>query len=417
MKQVFQLGTFSIIGIGLVFASQWFILTQLGAGIETDAFFAAMTLPQLILAVISSSLTLVLIPLFSGENSQQIRHDTWIFLILIGSLFSFLACLFYISAGWWIPLSLPGFNKVAQELTIKLTHIQLIGMVFTAINAVQWASYHAKQQFLWVAFTPVLTRSTALLLLIWMLPRFGIIAAAWINLFEVGLQTLLLSPTLFPFVPLNLKSSVILVAWSRIKPLLLGTIYYKTDPMIDRFLLSSTHSGNLSLYYLAQQMYGAVSVVINKAIVIPLMPILSNLHKSGNKNDFLRLYYRKMSQIGLITVLGLVIVVTIGQNLLGLLIGYGNISATNVKQLWWIMIWLSGTFIGGMVGQVSSSSFYAVGDTTTPTRFGIISYTFYIPAKFALFHYFGVIGLALASSMFLLVNFFLQNYQLRKKYF
>ena len=69
------------------------------------------------------------------------------------------------------------------------------------------------------------------------------------------------------------------------------------------------------------------------------------------------------------------------------------------------------------MGAVSSSTFYASGDTTTPTRIGIYSYTIYIPAKFVSFYYFGVLGLALTTSGFFLVNLLLQIYFLKKKYF
>ena len=56
MKQAIQLGTLSAANIGVAFLFQWYVLTHLGPGIETDALFAGMTLPQLVLAVISGSL-------------------------------------------------------------------------------------------------------------------------------------------------------------------------------------------------------------------------------------------------------------------------------------------------------------------------------------------------------------------------
>jgi peptidoglycan biosynthesis protein MviN/MurJ (putative lipid II flippase) len=80
------------------------------------------------------------------------------------------------------------------------------------------------------------------------------------------------------------------------------------------------------------------------------------------------------------------------------------------------MICLGGMFFGGSVAQISSSSFYALGDTSTPTRFGIQSYTFYIPIKIAFYYYFGVLGLALTASLFFIVNFSFQHYMLKIKH-
>jgi len=417
VKLAIKLGTLSAANIGIAFLFQWYVLIQLGPGVETDALFAGMTIPQLVLAVISGSLMHVLVPLLAGESEDRLRHDAWGFLALIGGLFGLLAVLLYAAAPWWVPLTVPGFDKAGQMLTVELTRIQLIGMVFAAVNGVQWAAYHARQRFLWAEFTPILASVFALLLLIWALPRFGVIAAAWIGTLRMGAQTLLLTPGMGRPVRPDLKSAAIKEAWQRIKPLLLGTAYYKTDPLIDRFLLSTASSGSLSLYYLAQQIYGAASQVLNKAIAAPLVPILSKLHKAGDMKGFQHAYQRKLLAVGMISIAGLFVFGLIGQEILTFLVGQGNVSAGNIIELWWIMIWLGGMFVGSVMGQISSSSFYALGDTTTPTRIGIYSYTFYIPAKLALFYYFGVLGLALSTSMFFAVNLFLQNRQLKKKYF
>ncbi len=415
MKLAIKLGALSAVNIGIAFLFQWYVFTQLGPGVETDAFFAGMTIPQLVLAVISASLMHVLVPLLSGESEDRRRHDVWGFLALIGGLFGLLAVLLYAAAPWWVPLTVPGFDEAGQALTVELTRIQLVGMVFAAINGVQWATYHARQQFLWAESTPILASAFAFLLLIWALPRFGVIAAAWISTLSMGAQTLLLAPGMGRPVRPDLKGAAIREAWQRIKPLLLGTAYYKTDPLVDRFLLSMAGSGSLSLYYLAQQIYGAASQVLNKAIAVPLVPVLSMLHKAGDKAGFRRTYHRKLLQVGAVTLTGLLILGLFGQAALDLLIGHGSVSASNVAELWWIMIWLGGMFIGGAVGQICSSSFYACGDTLTPTRMSMFTYTVYIPIKVVVFNFWGVVGLAIVTSIYYMANLLLQIYFLEKK--
>lgn len=416
MKQTVQLGALSVINIGIAFLFHWYVLVELGPGIETDALFASMTVPQLTLAVISGSLMHALVPLLAGESEDRLRHDAWGFFTLVGGLFGLLAVVLYATAPWWVSLTVPGFDEAGLALTIDLTRIQLIGMLFAAINGVQWAAYHARQQFVWAEFTPILASVVGLLLLVWALPRFGVIAAAWISTLRLAIQTLLLVPGMGKPVRPDLKSVTILQAWQRIKPLLLGTAYYKTDPLVDRFMLSMAASGSLSLYYLAQQIYGAVNQVINKAIAVPLVPLLSKLHKAGDSDEFRRAYHRKLLQVSAISVAGLVFVGLLGQGMLDLLIGYGNVSAGNVEELWWIIIWLGGMFVGGAAGQICSSSFYACGDTVTPTRMSVITYTAYIPSKVAAFYFWGVMGLAIATSVYYIANFALQAYLLKRKF-
>lgn len=241
------------------------------------------------------------------------------------------------------------------------------------------------------------------------------IAAAWVGVFRMGLQTLLLVPAMgLPVLP-NLKNAAIQKAWCRIKPLLLGTAYYKTDPLIDRILLSTASSGSLSLYYFAQQMYGAASQILSKAIASPLVPALSVLHKSGEGAGFRRVYHQKLLQVGVICLSSLLVLGLVGQTLLARLVGYGNVSASNVVDIWWTMVWLGGMFLGGAMGQICSSSFYASGDTKTPTHLSIATYTAYIPCKLLAFYFWNVQGLAIITSIYYLTNFVFQVYFLEKK--
>jgi putative peptidoglycan lipid II flippase len=404
MKRALKLGALSILNICVVFLSQWYLLTQLGPGVASDALFASMTLPQLILAVISGSLMHALVPILSGKEKKRLHHDAWSFLFLIGSSFGLIASLLYLSASWWVPLTVPGFSEAGKVLTVELTRIQLIGMVFAGINGIQLATYHAGQRFLWAEFTTILSSLTGFAILIWALPRYGVVAAAWISILRMLVQTILLAPGMGRPVWPDLGNPAIKVAWQRAKPLLLGTSYYKTDSLVDRFLLSMASSGSLSLFYLAQQIYSALNQVINSAIVAPLVVLLSTLHKSGDKRSFRSAYRIKVWQIGTICIVILLVLVLLGQSILNILLDYGKINPDNVKELWWIMIYLAGVFMGGALGQVFSSAFYAIGDTATPTRMSLITYTIYIPGKISAFYYFGVTGLALSTSVYYVVN-------------
>jgi putative peptidoglycan lipid II flippase len=417
MKLAIQLSVLSAANIGIAFLFQLVVLTQLGPGVETDALFAGMTMPQLVLTVISGSLMHVLVPIFSGANPAQLRHDAWALMTLVAALFGMLALILFVAAPLWVPLTVPGFDLAAQQLTIQLSQIQLVGMVFTAVNGVQWAAYHARHQFIWAEFSPLAIGIVALAALYWALPRYGIVAAAWISTARMMLQTLVLAPGMGRPVWPELRSAAIRQAWGRIKPLLLGTAYYKTDPLIDRFLLSTANSGSLSLYYLAQQIYTAATQVINKAITSPLVPVLSKLHKAGDTLAFARASRRKLLVVGMLCATGLLVLGVAGQEILRVLIGHRNVSDDNVLVLWWIMIWLCGMFLGSAMGQITSSTFYARGDTVTPVRLSAVTYTIYIPSKIAVYFYWGVPGLAVATSVYQMTNLALQMWYLKKQLF
>src|SRR5206468_788337 len=119
--------------------------------------------------------------------------------------------------------------------------------------------------------------------------------------------------------------------------------------------------------------------------------------------------------MGLLTSAGYVAFLLAGDWILPLLIGHGGVTRDNVHSLWTIMVALVGLLIGGGMGQISATAFYAKGDTRTPTRLGIWTYSVYIPIKVLLFLRHGLIGLAASTSIFMLVNLALQVTILEKR--
>jgi len=387
---------------------QWYVITEIGIGPQTDALFAGMVFPQVVLAVVSNSLTHVLVPLLVTEDECSFHRDAWGFFIGVTALFGMIAIVLALSASYWVAWFFPGFSNEGRELTVVLAKIQLISMVFTASVSVLWSVYHARRKFIWVESSAVMSNLITLLFLVWALPLFGIEAAAWGTVLRTGLLVAWLSPGLGQMQRPDWNSPAIAAAWGRLKPLLLGTVYYKTDPLIDRFLSSLAPAGGLSLLYLGQQIYGAGNQIIDKSIAAPLVPVLALQAKMSEKNLFQRTYRKRLLYVAGLTGILYVAFIFTGNVFLELLIGHGGVTEQNVMQLWTLMLCLGGVFIGGAMGQITSLSFYAKGDTRTPTRLGIWTYTIYVPAKVLAFALYGLNGLAISTSIFNVLNVVLQ---------
>lgn len=384
------------------------MVTRLGVGLETDAFFASGALPQLIFVVISFSLTQVLVPLLATEDEKTFRRDAWGFFITVTGFIGLLALLLCVTASYWVPLLVPGFPDAGKQLTTTLTRIQLLSMIGNASVAVLWSVYYARQRFVWAELSSVLANIISLLCLFWWLPSYGIVSAAWATVLNLGLKVALLMPILGRSQWPQWNSYAMKEAWRRVKPFLFGQTYSKTDPLIDRFLTSMTVAGNLSLLYIGQQMYTAINLIITKAISTPTVPRLAIAAKSGNWPGFRHIYRQRLLWMAGISVMGGVMLLVFGEPALRLLIGHGGITAASVHSLWWIMIALLGVLVGGTVGQVTAVAFYAMGDTKTPTNLFIVTFTIYIPIKVLAFFHYGLMGLAVATSIHLIVNLLLQ---------
>ena len=390
----------SMINIASALAFQWVVLTMIGPGRETDALFAAMTLPQIFASVISASLANVLTPILAGETDEVQRRDCWTLLTLSGAGFLIVTVALELTSAWWTPLTVPGFTKAHQALTVHLARITVIGIVFTGMNAVQTALAFARHHYIRVdaiaAFANVIAVGTLILLL----PAYGIEAAVWIGTGRLCLQTLLLLPGMGRASLPDFRQPIVGLAWRRLKPLLIGASYYKMDPLVDRFLLSALPAGSLSLLYLAQQLYNAACQVLVKAVGVPAITQLSILSKSDDDISFNIVLRRTFIIMSTLSITGVLFLVFFGQPILSMAIQFGRFGAKDSQTLWLLLVLTSGIFVAGSLGSLVSGAFYARGDTRTPTVLGSLSFTIAIGIKILMFWLYGLVGVAIAISFY-----------------
>ena len=406
LRLLLSLGVLSSLNLLFALLAQWYVVIVLGASSETDALLAGMAVPQLVLAVFSGSLTYVLVPLLAGEGRERFQEDAWGFLWLVGGAFAALALVLFASAPLWVPLLFPGFPLETRRVVIRLTRIQQLGMVSTALYGVLWAACQARREFVRAELGGLAGTVTSFALLTWLLPGHGVETAAWLWLTRFTVPVVLLLPILGSYRSPARLPPMAREAGRRLVPLILGTMYYKTDPLVDRFLSSMTPPGGLSLLYLGQQIYSAAVTVIDRAIMAPAVPLLAGHAKQGDWRAFRDLYRDRLRWVTGLTVAGWAALLLAGRPILGLLIGHGGVTEQNVATLWAVMVCLFGVFVGGATGQILSTAFYAKGTTGTPTKIGVVGFTVGVGLKTAGFFAFGLPGIALGATLYYLLNVF-----------
>jgi peptidoglycan biosynthesis protein MviN/MurJ (putative lipid II flippase) len=172
-------------------------------------------------------------------------------------------------------------------------------------------------------------------------------------------------------------------------------------------------AGGLTLLYMAQQLWGSGNTILNKSVATPMIPVLAQKAHARDWQNFWYIFLKRLLVIGGLTGLGFLVVLTFGKPLLTVLFGHKRFGTENVATLWWLLIALVGVWIGGGMGAITSTAFYAKGDTRTPTKLGILTYTAFVPLKILSFLLFGLMGLAISTSVYYTANLVLQLYFLK----
>jgi putative peptidoglycan lipid II flippase len=385
-------------------AYTWLIITRLGTGAVTDALFAAMVVPQLILVIMTSPLTGTLVPLLATTTDRGLfRRDAWT--LSLGALFLFggIAAVLGVLAPVYVPWTVPGFDERTTARTVALAQVQLIGLPFSGALPVLLAAAYARNRFVWAEISIFASALLGLLFLIPGLPRAGAVAAAGALTLRPILQALFLLPCLGRFSRPAWRGGVVRAAWQRLRPPLLGNAYYKLDLLLDRVLSSMAPAGSLSLLYLGQSLFSTGTDIAQRSLINPVLPRLAVHAAAGDEAAFRHICRSGAVRILAITGAAYLGLVLVGEELLGLLIGHGGVTRQNVHQLWLLMTLSGGVLVIAPLGGLMTSAFYARGATLAPTIAGVIAFTLGAPLKLALFWSAGVRGLALGISLYYLV--------------
>lgn len=388
----------------LSFGYQWLPLQALGAGAETDALFASALVPQLVLAVFGAGLTTVLMPLLAVQDARSFRVQAWSFMHVVGVFAVALNGLLFLSAPLWVGWIVPGFQPPERALTVSLLRIQLISTVFMLLLSVTWAAYYARSRFVWVELSSALAGLSGLVVLRLLLPRLGVHGVAWAIVVRSLLQVALLLGGLGRYVPAVWTHSAIAETQRRLLPLVGGAIYFKLDPLVDRLLASFAPAGMLSLLQFSQQIYFAGNQVLTKAIVNPLTTLLAQTASRKDWRGFRRLGRERLLAVIALTTASYLVVAFAGEPILQAVLVRGRFRSEDVTLLHRLLVALVGVWVGGAAGQVLTAGFFAYGNTVTPTKIGVFGFTLAILLKVVGFKFGGVVGIAVATSCYYLLN-------------
>ena len=378
---------------------QWYFLRQVGPGLQTDALYAGMMVPQLLLIVLTGSFMQVLVPLLAVQDKDRFSECVWTFLHIVVLGFGTLVLVAWLTAIWWVPLTVPGFTPSGRALTVQLVRIQLPGLIAAAIASVLWSAHQARRRFLWSALSSVLAWVVGLTVLVLTLPRLGVVAAAWVGVLRSGLYAVFLIPGVGTYRLPRWRSSMTAEAWRRMRPLISRSFYFKADLVVDRFLAGLAPAGALSLLTLARQLYTAGLQVLNGAVTAPAIPALARLAERGAWTEFQRLRNARAASAAALAAGGTLLLLLVGRPVLSAFFAHGNFRPDQVVQTWQLLVVLSGVWIAGSLSQVLAGAFYAEGDTETPTRIGVVSFTVGIGLKVVGFYVLGVWGIAAGATI------------------
>lgn len=396
------------------------IAKEFGANAEVDTFSAALAIPTVLVSILTSSIGYIMVPLLvplaqaaqqesnpekresSQQEFRQVAFSVGLWAIGTCLIASIIVGLFAFPIT---TLLYRRFGSEERELASSMLRILSPIIALSAIQGWLQGIYHSRQNFLVPALASAVGPSAVTLLLF--LPitlQQPIHWIAWCLL----LGTLATIGCLLPAIRFGIPTHwaippATLLAIRRSIPLLAFNSYTKLDPILDRVLLAGLTVGAISHLNYAQRFITALVLVATSGVSTMAFSDLAGAF-SGELSQFRARFFENLRRMILV-----VVPVTIGLSLFAhpsikTLLERGQFTTHDTTQVSLLLIALIGFFIASAVGDLIAKCFYAIGDTHTPSVIGAIAFTVGMGMKFLGVNYWGVLGLAIATSAYTLLS-------------
>lgn len=385
------------------------IATTLGASAETDAYYAAFGLPDLLVYFLAGgALSIAFVPVFQKLSETKNTQAAWNLFRNIGSvgvvLFLIALVFAYSFTPTLVAFLVPDFSEAQHLLTVRLTRIILPSPIFFFLGGLLGATEISARRFRSTALAPLVYNACIIV--------FGLVLARWIGIegFSWGV---LAGSILGPFgtnlwfarhhVDLRPRFDLRDIELRRYfwvaLPLMLGVSLTTVDEWLGRYFASGLEAGSISWLNNARRLMLFPIALLGQAIGQAALPFLSALAHQGDDDGVHRSLSQTLGSTALLSgavALGLASLAPVA---VGLVYGYGAYTSEDVRQTGLLLAAFCLAIPAWSMQAVAARGFYARSHTWLPMMASTVAVLLAFPLYALLQKHLDVLGLAIAAGV------------------
>ena len=401
----------------------WFF----GAGLLSDAFFVAFRIPNLLRRLFAEgSLSIAFVPVFTDYLTRDGKAEAFKMarstLRMLSIILVALTVAGILGAPWIVRVVAPGFVGAKFSLTVLLTRIMFPYIFFICLVALSMGILNTLGHFAAPALAPVFLNVAMIGAVLFIAPHMETpVAGLAIGVLIGGsLQLLLQIPFLIkkgfrfwqkaPFYHPGVKRIGKLMG-----PAVFGAAVYQINILIGTLLASLLPEGSVSYLYYADRLVQFPLGIFAISMSVAILPSLSRQAAAKNFTDLADTFGYAIQLIFFITLPAMVGLIVLREPIVALLFQRGEFGTDSTRLTAYALTFYSVGLWAFSAVRIVVSTFYSLQDTITPVKMASISIIANILLSLLLMGPLSHGGLALATSLASMLNFFLLVWTLRRR--
>jgi len=382
-----------------------------GAGMMTDAFFMAFTIPNLLRRFFGEgSLTAAFVPTYSEvfhqrgeEEAQQLANRCVTLLLLVMLVVVSLGVLF---SPWIVRGIGYGFGQVGGklQLTTQLNRIMFPYIGLVSMLALLTGILNVRGHFFLPSLSPLFLNLAMILSALTLGDLFSqpIYALAIGVLLGGVVQLLLQYPVLCRYkiklrFDFNFRDDVYLrKIMTLMLPGIAGVAIYQINIVVTRLLASFLPEGGVSYLYYGQRLFEFPQGIFIVSLAQATLPMMSRQMAEDDQNGLRQSLIFALTLITLFTLPAMVGLILCAQPVYSLFFLGGEFDLVALKNTALVLIWYAPGLIFVGYSRIAAQTFYALKDTRTPVMVSFLTLLVNLFLGLLLMHLYGFVGLAVA---------------------
>jgi putative peptidoglycan lipid II flippase len=391
-----------------------YIAYAFGAGVQTDAYVAAFTLPDWLNYIVAggaASITFISIyTRFLAEKRDADAKKTFSVVITVMTAVMVVGTILTeIFTPQFVRWMFRGFSPTQVELTVHLTRILLPAQIFFYVGGVVSAVLLSHRLFLFPALGPLLYNISIIFGGVVGGHRFGIASLAYGALAGSVIGPFLASVIGAVKIGTGYEPSFDIMnpafrEWVRMSvPLMLGVSLVTADDWILRHYAASG-VGDIARLNYAKRLFAVPIAVLGQATGQASLPFFARLFNEKRLKEFASTVNDSVYRVSAASFLATGWMMAAAFPLIDLVYRRGRFLVSDTQTTAVYFFWFSLSLALWSAQGLYARAFYAAGDTLTPMAAVTIITAASLPIYSMLFRSYGVVGLAFASDIGIAAN-------------
>lgn len=407
----------------LGFVREIFIAHLFGANKFVDAFFISQTIPSVLFAAAGASFGTALVPLLSvvlekrGRSGIMAKVNN---LLLVYFLVLSIVTLIGIQLAPYLNMVIaPGFDKETLNLSTRLTQVSFPMIIFLGLSYVLTAILQVLGKFYWSSLTGIAYNLVLIVLLVYFGSDFGVWGLTIFTLGAIAAQMIIQIPPLIysgwkPGLRVNFREPLFKKALLLCFPIMIGSTIDQINIVVDRMMASGLEEGSVSALNYASKVFGLFTGLFSSSITVVIYTVFSRYVSEKNYESLRTHFYRTVLMVCLLVTPLSAILVILARPVIEIVFERGSFSHADTLLTATAFLFFVIGLLGFCLREITTRCFYALNDSKTPMVNGILAVFFNIILNLILVRWMGIGGLALSSSLALILTSILMLYQIKK---